>query len=197
MFSPVTALTAAEGPGVAVGAANPGFSLSAGAGLHRRADAVAASRMARATSAGASSWGKWAAPLMGVCLAVGAQRGEAPPVGGSQVSVVLPEGHAHGRREGPQLAASFGGGEHGRDEDGVERRNGPTLLGWSSNWRNSRGTNCSRTSGSRMKPPTWNSSSQRNCSGDAAKCAVNRAKWGSQNSRMASDGFSGASAISP
>jgi hypothetical protein len=29
------------------------------------------------------------------------------------------------------------------------------LLAWSSNWRNSRGPNCSRTSGSRMKPPTW------------------------------------------
>lgn len=134
---------------------------------------------------------------MGVCLAVGAQRGEAPPVGGSQVSVVLPQGHAHGRREGPQLAGSFGGGEHGRDEDGVERRNGPTLLGWSSNWRNTPGDKLFAHLGVPDEPPTWSSSSQRNCSGDAAKCAVNRAKWGFRDSRMASGGFSGASAISP
>jgi hypothetical protein len=31
------------------------------------------------------------------------------PAGG-EVRVVLPEGHAHGRLEGPQLAGSFGGG---------------------------------------------------------------------------------------
>ena len=112
--------------------------------------------MARATLAGVSGWGEWAAPLMGDCLSVGAQGGEALAVGGGEVSVVLPEGQAHGRRKGPQLAGLFGGGEHGRDEVGVERGNGPMLLGWSSNWRNSRGTKCSRTSGSRMKPPTWN-----------------------------------------
>ena len=47
-------------------------------------------------------------------------RVEALAVGGGEVSVVLPEGQAHGRRKGPQLAGLFGGGDHGRDEVGVE-----------------------------------------------------------------------------
>jgi hypothetical protein len=53
-------------------------------------------------------------------LTVGAQGGEALAVGGAEVGVVLPEGRADRRGEGPQLGGSFGGGEYGRDDVGVE-----------------------------------------------------------------------------